>query len=77
MLRARRIAVAMAPAVGAAPLDSVVLWDHRSVPLQALETHMLFLSDNHYAEQLLRTVGGEVLGEPDDTGGINAEREFL
>ena len=64
ILRARRIAVAMAPAVG-------------SAPLQALETHMLFLSDNHYAEQLLRTVGAEVVGEPDDTGGISAEREFL
>lgn len=77
MLRARGIAVAMAPAVGAAPLDTVVLWDHRSAPLQALETHMLFLSDNHYAEQLLRKVGEEVLGEPDDSGGISAEAQFL
>jgi serine-type D-Ala-D-Ala carboxypeptidase/endopeptidase (penicillin-binding protein 4) len=77
MLAARGIAGASAPGVGAAPLDTVVLWDHRSAPLQALESHMLFVSDNHYAEQLLRTIGGEVAGAPDDAGGIAAERQFL
>lgn len=39
--------------------------------------HMLFVSDNHYAEQLLRTVGEEAAGMPDDTGGIDAEQRFL
>jgi serine-type D-Ala-D-Ala carboxypeptidase/endopeptidase (penicillin-binding protein 4) len=77
ILVARGIAAAMPPAIGAAPLASVVLWDHRSAPLQMLESHMLFVSDNHYAEQLLRTVGGEALGAPDDAGGIEAERQFL
>jgi len=67
----------MPPAVGAAPLESVVLWDHRSAPLQALESHMLYFSDNHYAEQLLRTVGGEAVQTADDAGGIEAERQFL
>jgi D-alanyl-D-alanine carboxypeptidase/D-alanyl-D-alanine-endopeptidase (penicillin-binding protein 4) len=76
MLHARGISAAMPPRVGAAPLDSVVLWDHRSAPLQTLETHMLFLSDNHYAEQLLRTIGEEG-GSADDAGGIAAERRFL
>lgn len=67
----------MPPAVGAAPLESVVLWDHRSAPLQALESHMLYYSDNHYAEQLLRTVGEESAQAPNDKGGIDAERQFL
>ncbi len=77
MLESRRIAPATPPAIGAAPLESVVLWDHRSAPLKTLEGHMLFVSDNHYAEQLLRTVGGEANGTADDTGGLDAEREFL
>lgn len=77
MLRARGIALAGRAAVSGAPLQSVVLWDHRSAPLRDLETHMLFLSDNHYAEQLLRTLGGEVNGEADDAGGVTAERAFL
>jgi serine-type D-Ala-D-Ala carboxypeptidase/endopeptidase (penicillin-binding protein 4) len=77
LLAARGIASALPPGVGASPLDSVVLWDHRSAPLQELESHMLFVSDNHYAEQLLRTLGGEAGGAPDDAGGIDAERHFL
>jgi serine-type D-Ala-D-Ala carboxypeptidase/endopeptidase (penicillin-binding protein 4) len=77
MLIARRIESGARPGAGAAPLESVVLWDHRSAPLQALETHMLFVSDNHYAEQLLRTLGEEATGTPDDTGGIEAERRYL
>jgi serine-type D-Ala-D-Ala carboxypeptidase/endopeptidase (penicillin-binding protein 4) len=77
LLAARGVASALPPGVGPSPLDTVVLWDHRSAPLQALESHMLFVSDNHYAEQLLRTVGGEAGGEPDDAGGIDAERRFL
>ncbi len=77
MLIQHGIAPAMPPAAGAAPLASVVLWDHRSAPLRTLESHMLFVSDNHYAEQLLRTLGEESAGEPDDDGGIAAERAFL
>ncbi len=77
MLAARGIASGLRPGFGASPLDTVVLWDHRSAPLQSLESHMLFVSDNHYAEQLLRTVGGEAGGTPDDAGGIDAERRFL
>jgi serine-type D-Ala-D-Ala carboxypeptidase/endopeptidase (penicillin-binding protein 4) len=76
MLAARKVEAAYPPAVAAAPLESVVLWDHRSAPLRELESHMLFVSDNHYAEQLLRTVGKEI-GIPDDTGGIGAEHQFL
>ncbi len=77
MLVTQGVSPAMPPAVGAAPLESVVLWDHRSAPLEALEGHMLYLSDNHYAEQLLRTLGEEVAQTPNDSGGIDAERQFL
>lgn len=77
MLRQRGIETTAPPAVGPAPLDTVVLWDHRSAPLGALEAHMLFESDNHYAEQLLRTLGGDVTGTANDAGGIAAERHFL
>jgi serine-type D-Ala-D-Ala carboxypeptidase/endopeptidase (penicillin-binding protein 4) len=77
MLLAAGIAPSQSAAFGAAPLESVVLWDHRSAPLQMLESYMLFVSDNHYAEQLLRTVGKEAVGTPDDGGGIEAERNFL
>ncbi len=77
LLIARGIVPALPPAAGPSPLESVVLWDHRSPPLQALETHMLFVSDNHYAEQLLRTVGEESRGEGNDAAGLEAERSFL
>jgi serine-type D-Ala-D-Ala carboxypeptidase/endopeptidase (penicillin-binding protein 4) len=76
LLRQRRIAVSGKPAVGAAPLDTVVLWDHRSDPLRTLETHMLFYSDNHYAEQLLRSLG-EDRGPGSDAAGLQAETQFL
>jgi serine-type D-Ala-D-Ala carboxypeptidase/endopeptidase (penicillin-binding protein 4) len=77
MLRQSGVPAEKPPEVGAAPLESVVLWDHRSAPLQALESHMLYVSDNHYAEQLLRTVGEEATGAANDAGGIAAEQQFL
>lgn len=77
MLAQRGIATAGPPVVAASPLDSVVLWEHRSAPLRELEAHMLYFSDNHYAEQLLRTLGGEVGDVADDAGGLAAERRFL
>lgn len=77
MLRERGISTSTPPIVAPAPLDSIVLWDHRSAPLRALENHMLVFSDNHYAEQLLRTIGGEARGTADDASGLAAERAFL
>ncbi|HLY01293.1 MAG TPA: D-alanyl-D-alanine carboxypeptidase/D-alanyl-D-alanine-endopeptidase [Candidatus Cybelea sp.] len=77
MFRARGILVSTSPGLGAAPLGTVVLWNHKSAPLRDLEAHMLYVSDNHYAEQLLRTVGEEVTGESNDDGGVDAERLFL
>ncbi len=77
MLRQRGISTGARPIVARSPLDSLVLWDHRSATLRALETHMLFFSDNHYAEQLLRTLGGEGGATADDAGGLAVERNFL
>jgi serine-type D-Ala-D-Ala carboxypeptidase/endopeptidase (penicillin-binding protein 4) len=77
MLRDAGIATGGPPAVAPAPLLSLVLWDHASQPLRVLERHMLFLSDNHYAEQLLRTVGGRTADDPEDAGGIAAIRNYL
>jgi serine-type D-Ala-D-Ala carboxypeptidase/endopeptidase (penicillin-binding protein 4) len=77
MLGDANVETAAPPSVGPAPLASIVLWDHRSAPLRVLENHMLFHSDNHYAEQLLRTVGRELGPAPDDAGGIAVERQFL
>lgn len=76
-LRDRGITTGSRPSVGTTPLDAIVLWDHRSDVLPALVKHMLFLSDNHYAEQLLRAVGGEGSTVADDAGGLAAERDFL
>jgi PBP4 family serine-type D-alanyl-D-alanine carboxypeptidase len=77
MLRERGVGVAGGPIVAPAPLDSIVLWDHASAPLHALEAHMLYVSDNHYAEQLLRAVGGERTGTASDAAGIATELRFL
>jgi D-alanyl-D-alanine carboxypeptidase/D-alanyl-D-alanine-endopeptidase (penicillin-binding protein 4) len=77
LLSDRGISTAAPPAVEQAPLDTIVLWDHRSAPLRVLEAHMLFLSDNHYAEQLLRAVGGERTGTATTRSGIATELRFL
>ncbi|MBV8148117.1 MAG: D-alanyl-D-alanine carboxypeptidase/D-alanyl-D-alanine-endopeptidase [Candidatus Eremiobacteraeota bacterium] len=76
MLRERNVQAGN-PIVAPAPLDSIVLWDHASAPLRPLEAHMLYDSDNHYAEQLLRAVGGERTGTASDVNGIATEVRFL
>jgi serine-type D-Ala-D-Ala carboxypeptidase/endopeptidase (penicillin-binding protein 4) len=77
MLNDAGVGTSKAPIVGAAPLDTVALWDHRSAPLRTLIGHMLFVSDNHYAEQLMREVGVDAGGRGNDAGGLAAERAFL
>ncbi|MEO6835953.1 MAG: D-alanyl-D-alanine carboxypeptidase/D-alanyl-D-alanine-endopeptidase [Candidatus Tumulicola sp.] len=77
MLIERGIATESRPAVSRAALDTIVLWNHRSAPLRVLESHMLFFSDNHYAEQLLRTLGSDAVGGSDDASGLATERAFL
>ena len=65
------------PVARSAPLDSIVLWDHRSAPLRALLAHMLYVSDNHYAEQLLRTLAVDAGEVGNDANGLAVERDFL
>jgi len=77
LLREADVRVASAAAIERAPLDAVTIWDHRSAPLRELVAHMLFHSDNHYAEQFLRVLGGDAGSAPDDAGGIAAETDFL
>ncbi|MBV8116970.1 MAG: D-alanyl-D-alanine carboxypeptidase/D-alanyl-D-alanine-endopeptidase [Candidatus Eremiobacteraeota bacterium] len=76
-LRVNGVSVAAPPATGTAPLTLQVLWNHRSDPLSTIVRHMLVFSDNHYAEQLLRTVGGVDGASPNDADGIAAEISVL
>jgi D-alanyl-D-alanine carboxypeptidase/D-alanyl-D-alanine-endopeptidase (penicillin-binding protein 4) len=57
LLHERGIDVAGGARTGVAPLAGDVLWRHRSAPLSAIVHDMLFDSNNHFAEQLLRAVG--------------------
>ena len=77
MLRRAGVDVGSGLHIASAPLDAVDLWDHRSGSLPKLIKHMLYYSDNHYAEQLLRTIGGDQVSRPDDAGGVEAERIYL
>jgi D-alanyl-D-alanine carboxypeptidase/D-alanyl-D-alanine-endopeptidase (penicillin-binding protein 4) len=74
MLRARNIAVAGPAHTGFAPVVATVLWRHQSAPLRTLLNHMLFESDNHYAEQLLRAVGAHAGAAGTEVTGAAAER---
>src|SRR5207244_9295741 len=57
---------------GRAPTEARLQWRHRSAALGDLLSFMLKTSDNLYAEQLLKTIGG---GTTD--AGIKAEAEAL
>lgn len=77
LLRSGGIGVGAKPQTGTIPLDSQILWEHRSQPLVQLLHHMLIFSDNHYAEQLMRAVGGTSGDVADDSTGLAAERSVL
>ncbi len=77
MLAHAGITTADRPMVANAPLDSIVLWDHRSAPLRMLVQHMLYFSDNHYAEQLMRTLAVDAGQAGNDANGLAIERDFL
>ncbi|MBV9148477.1 MAG: D-alanyl-D-alanine carboxypeptidase/D-alanyl-D-alanine-endopeptidase, partial [Candidatus Eremiobacteraeota bacterium] len=77
MLQQREILVAKPPGVGVTPRGMQVLWRHRSMPLDKVVAKMLFESNNHLAEQLLRTIGRVVNGVGTDRAGVVAERNFL
>ena len=77
MLHQAGIVTAQRPQVSSAPLDTIVLWDHRSQPLRTLIGHMLYVSDNHYAEQLMRALAVDAGEEGTDENGLAVERSFL
>lgn len=77
MLRGEGISVDRPAATGTVPIDSRVLWVHRSQPLPILLHHMLVHSDNHFAEQFMRTLGSDSGGTPNDAGGLAVERSIL
>ena len=76
MLRERGIDVGGGVRLGVAPLAGAVLWRHHSAALRAIVHDMLFDSNNHFAEQLLRTVG-EARGGGSIASGASVERAVL
>ncbi len=77
ILRRDGIAFGQPATTGTVPVDARILWLHRSQPLRVLLHHMLVDSDNHFAEQLMRTLGGDSGGTPNDAGGLAVERSIL
>jgi D-alanyl-D-alanine carboxypeptidase/D-alanyl-D-alanine-endopeptidase (penicillin-binding protein 4) len=73
----RGIAFAGGSNVGTAPLAGVWLWRHESQPLEAIVTEMLVHSNNHSAEQLLRSVGEHRADVGTDASGIAVENAEL
>ena len=77
MLEQRNVTVEAPARAGVAPVGGHVLWVHRSAPLRALLAHMLFESDNHYAEELLRAVGAHDGALGTEHTGASVERAIL
>jgi D-alanyl-D-alanine carboxypeptidase/D-alanyl-D-alanine-endopeptidase (penicillin-binding protein 4) len=77
MLQQRNIAVEAPARTGVSPVGGRVLWLHRSAPLATLLAHMLFESDNHYAEELLRAVGAHDGALGTEHTGASVERAIL
>ncbi len=77
MLKDDGVTVADATRPGVAPPGAAVLWQHLSPPLHVLMAHMLYHSDNHFAEELLRTVARERGLTPSTAAGIQTEHIFL
>jgi D-alanyl-D-alanine carboxypeptidase/D-alanyl-D-alanine-endopeptidase (penicillin-binding protein 4) len=77
MLEERGITTARSGRTGIAPHNLQTLWDHRSPPLRFTIAKMLFESNNHIAEQLLRTLGRAQGGSGNDARGLAAETAFL
>ncbi|HTJ26789.1 MAG TPA: D-alanyl-D-alanine carboxypeptidase/D-alanyl-D-alanine-endopeptidase, partial [Candidatus Limnocylindria bacterium] len=76
MLRRHGIEVDGGIRTGIGPLTPDVLWRHRSEPLSAIVKQMLLVSNNHFAEQLLRAVGA-TRGAGTEASGGRVERALL
>jgi serine-type D-Ala-D-Ala carboxypeptidase/endopeptidase (penicillin-binding protein 4) len=77
MLRLAGVDVGGSAQVGQAPQQSTILWQHTSRPLDLIIKQMFLLSDNHYAEELLRAVGWQASGNGDLRNSLAAERSFM
>lgn len=77
MLEVDGVTVEGKPQAGAAPSGTIALWQHLSPPLHVLMAHMLYHSDNHFAEQLLRTIARVRGFVPTTAAGVQTERLFL
>lgn len=77
MLQDRGIELEGGVRMGEAPLAAVSLWLHHSLPLAALVREMLVFSDNHTAEQLLRSIGFERARAGTESAGVQVERGYL
>lgn len=77
MLQQRGIAFDGTVREGGSPLGGATLWLHDSPPLGRLLKQMLVHSDNHIAEQLLRSVGTTGGRAGSDAAGLRAERAWL
>jgi len=77
MLRLAGVEVSGTASEGTAPSPSSTLWEHRSRTLDRVIQQMFFLSDNHYAEELLRAVGWQATGLGDLHNSLTAERAFM
>ncbi len=77
MLRLAGVSVSGSANADAAPTQGATLWQHQSRPLDLIIKHMFLLSDNHYAEQLLREVGWNATGLGTLDNSLHAERAFV
>lgn len=77
MFRLAGMAVNGAAGESSPPARTVTLWEHRSRTLDRIIQQMFFLSDNHYAEELLRAVGWKAFGLGDLPNSFAAEQSFL
>ncbi len=82
MLRDQHILFNGKARLGTDPIAVQTLWEHRSPPLQLMIKQMLFESDNHIAEQLLRVLGttggdGLMVSGGSEEAGARVESAFL
>ena len=63
--------------VGPAPAAASALWSKQSRPLSEIIRRMLYHSDNHIAEQLVRVVGARDAGTGTLSDGVAREHAFL
>ena len=77
MLVRAGIVVGGGVSVGPAPSGAATLWTRESRPLTAIIRRMMFDSDNHIAEQLLRSVAAKRFGTGTLANGLAAERDYM